>query len=88
MRECRICGCTSLGLATASTIQVACEVRKQRQLIQGRPSLRAAGFDMPRQYVVVVHNGTSHDRLEHEILRSIGLHDLVVPDSASSVDID
>ena len=44
MRECRIWPCTSLGLAPASTIQVACEVRKQRQLIQGRPSLRAAGL--------------------------------------------
>ena len=44
IRECRIWPCTSLGLAPASTIQVACEVRKQRQLIQGRPSLRAAGL--------------------------------------------
>src|ERR1700687_2585402 len=43
-RECRICPCTSLGLAPASTIHVACEVRRQRQLIQGRPSLRAAGL--------------------------------------------
>jgi hypothetical protein len=44
MRECRIWPCTSLGLAPASIIQVACDVRKQRQLIQGRPSLRAAGL--------------------------------------------
>jgi nitrate/nitrite-specific signal transduction histidine kinase len=44
MRECRIWPCTSFGLAPASTIQVACEVRKQGQLIQGRPSLRAAGL--------------------------------------------
>ena len=43
-RECRIWPGTSLRMAPASTIQVACEVRKQRQLIQGRSSLRAAGL--------------------------------------------
>jgi len=48
MRERRICACTSLGLAPASTIHVACEVRKQRQLIQGRPSLRGR-LEVPRQ---------------------------------------
>jgi hypothetical protein len=79
MREYRICPSPSFGLAPASTIQVACEVRRQRQLIQGRLSLHAAGL-ICRVRMLLSRIGTGHERLEHEILWSIGLHSLVVPD--------
>jgi hypothetical protein len=42
---------------------------------------------MPRQNVVVAHRGTGLDRLKDKILRPVGLHDLVVPDSESRFDL-
>ena len=42
MRECRICPCTDFGSAPACTIQVAHDVRSDRQFTLS-PKVRAAG---------------------------------------------
>ncbi|HMD16838.1 MAG TPA: hypothetical protein VKH18_09230 [Terriglobales bacterium] len=44
MREWRICSWTDFGSAPACTSQVACEVRKVRQLTNGKPNFRAAAY--------------------------------------------
>ena len=66
-----------------STIQVACEVRKQRHSIQGRLSLRGR-LDVPRQYIAITHGARRSGRLKDKILRAaVGLHNFVVPDGVS-----
>lgn len=54
----------------------------------GQAEFARSRLDMRRQDVVVTHGRASLDRLKDEIFRAIRLHHLVVPNGASSFDVN
>jgi len=53
----------------------------------GQGNFARGRLDMPCQDIVVTYSGAGLDRLEHEIHRSIGLHDFVMPDGVPGFDV-
>ena len=86
MRECRICPCTDFGSAPACTIQVAHEVRCERQFTLSPSAGRRR--DVPFQNVPVVHRLPVLHGLENQIVGTIRLHDFVMADRSSGLDLD
>ena len=54
----------------------------------GQTELARGRLDVPRQNVVVSHGRARLNGLEHEILRPIRLHDLVMSDRQSGFDVN